>query len=81
MLKEWSDSIVSRLRQIFEIYADDYRARAEQALGGKALNTEELAAIQASLLLVEVDAVPGKDVANSDRIDASYVPVTSSKIV
>jgi GTP-binding protein EngB required for normal cell division len=65
MLKEWSDSIVGRLRQIFEVYADDYRARAAQALGGRVLNTEELAEIQASLSQLEADAAPESDVTNS----------------
>jgi GTP-binding protein EngB required for normal cell division len=81
MLQEWSNSIVGRLRQIFEVYAEDYRARAEAALGGAALNTEELAAIQSSLMQLEVDAAPGKHVTNSDRTHATYVPETSSKIV
>jgi GTP-binding protein EngB required for normal cell division len=81
ILREWSDSIVGRLRQIFEIYAEDYRARAEQALGGTAPNTEEIAAIQVSLLQLEADAAPGKDVMNSDRTHSSYVPETSAKIV
>jgi hypothetical protein len=81
MLKEWSDSIVGRLRQIFEVYAEDYRARAEEALGGTALDTEELAVIHASLIQLEPNTAPGKDVTNSDRTDATYVPETSSKIV
>jgi len=81
MLKEWSDSIVGRLRQIFEVYAEDYRARAEQALGGRALNSEELAAIQASLSQLEADAAPENDVTNSGSTRASYVPETSSRIV
>ena len=78
-LNEWSGSIIRRLRQIFEIYAEEYRARAEQALGGAVLNTGELGAIQASLLQLEADASPGKDVMSSDRTHTSYVPETSSK--
>jgi GTP-binding protein EngB required for normal cell division len=78
---EWSRSIMNRLRQIFEVYAEDYRARAEQARGGTALNTEELAAIQASLLQLGVDATPGKAAMSSDRTHARYVPETSSKTV
>jgi GTP-binding protein EngB required for normal cell division len=80
-LNEWSRSIISRLRQVFEIYAEDYRARVQQALGGTALSTEELAVIQASLIQLETDAVPGKNVTNSDRAHAAYVAEISSKIV
>jgi GTP-binding protein EngB required for normal cell division len=80
-LNEWSGSIISRLRQVFEIYAEDYRARAQQALGGTALNTEELAAIQASLIQLQAEVAPGKDLANPDRAHAAYVAETSSKIV
>jgi GTP-binding protein EngB required for normal cell division len=79
-LNEWSGSIISRLRQIFEIYAEDYRARAEQALGGTPLNTNELAEIQASLLQLEGNAAPGADFSNSDRAHKAYVPETSSKM-
>jgi hypothetical protein len=80
-LKEWADSIISRSRQIFEIYAQNYRARAEQALGGTALHADELAAIQASFLQLEVDATPGKDVTNSGDTRASFVAETNSKNV
>jgi GTP-binding protein EngB required for normal cell division len=81
MLNEWSESIISRLRQVFEIYAEDYRARAERTLDGTGFNTEELAAIQVSLSQLEVDEAPGKDVTSSDRTHASYVPETSSKTI
>jgi GTP-binding protein EngB required for normal cell division len=81
IVKEWSDSTVSRLRQIFEIYAEGYRARAEQALRGKAINTEELAAIQTNLLQLEAGAARGQDVMESDRTHPTYVPETSLKNV
>jgi hypothetical protein len=80
MLEEWSDSIAGRLRQSFEIYAEDYRARAEQALSGTSPNTAELAAIQTRLSQLEADEVPEKDRTNSARTHASYLPETSSKL-
>ncbi len=80
-VKEWADSIIGQSRQIFEIYAQNYRARAEQALGGTALHTDELAAIQASFLQLEVDATPGKDVTDSADTRASFVAETNSKNV
>jgi hypothetical protein len=57
-----------------------YRARADQALSGKAPNAEEIAAIHASLLQLEADAAPEKDLTNSARTHASYLPETSSKL-
>ena len=80
-LNEWSDSIISRFRQVFEICAEDYRARSAHALGATAFNADELVAIQASLLQLEPDAAPARDVTSSDGTHASYVPETSSKTV
>jgi GTP-binding protein EngB required for normal cell division len=79
ILNEWSDSIITRLRQAFENYAEDYRARAEQALGERVINSEELGAIQGSLSQLEADAAPEKDATNSDSTRSSYVGETSSK--
>lgn len=80
-LNDWSALIISRLRQIFEIYAEDYRAQAAQAFGGSALKTDELAAIQASLVQLQADAPSGKNSANPEGIFASFVPETSSKTI
>jgi GTP-binding protein EngB required for normal cell division len=71
LLQEWSDSTVEQLRQLFDTYAEDYRAQAEQALGGKAFDHEELAAVQAILLQLETDSAPGRNVPNPERIAAS----------
>jgi hypothetical protein len=81
LLQEWSDSTMRQLKQSFEAYAEDYRAQAEQALSGKALNTEELAAIQRDLSQLAADAARDKSVTNSIRGDASYVRESSSKAV
>jgi GTP-binding protein EngB required for normal cell division len=81
LLNKWSDSVVGQLTQSFETYAEEYRAQAEQVLGGRAFDKVELAAIQGNLLQLEADGAAGKDVTNSRRADASYVPEASSKSV
>jgi GTP-binding protein EngB required for normal cell division len=81
LLLEWSDSTLRQLRQCFETYAEEYRAQAEQALGGNALDTQELAAIQANLSQLDADAARDKSVTNSNGGDASYVREASSKAV
>jgi GTP-binding protein EngB required for normal cell division len=49
LIGEWSESVVAHLRQAFETYAENYRAQAEQALGGRELTKEELAGLEESL--------------------------------
>ena len=71
LLQEWSDSIIRQLRQRFDTYAEDYRAQAEHALGGKAFDTEELATIQAMLVQLEADSAPGRNGPIPERIAAS----------
>jgi len=68
LLQKWSDSIIGQLRQRFDTYAESCRAQAEQALGGKAFDTKELAAIQAILLQLETDSAPGINVPNPERM-------------
>jgi hypothetical protein len=80
-LKEWSDVIVGQLRQSFETYAESYRAQAERALGGRVLDTEELAEIRENLLQLGGGAAPGKDIPNSEHADASHAPEASAKTV
>jgi len=81
LLKEWSDSIIRQLGQSFETYAESYRAQAEQVLGGRAFNQNELSAIQANLLQLNADAPSGNDVTNSEQADAPYAFKASSKII
>jgi GTP-binding protein EngB required for normal cell division len=81
LLKEWSDVIVGQLRQSFETYAESYRAQAERALGGRVLDTEELAEIRENLLQLGGGAAPGKDIPNSEHADASHAPEASAKTV
>jgi GTP-binding protein EngB required for normal cell division len=49
LVREWTDSVIRQLKQKFEIYAENYRARAEQALGGRDLTKDELDALEDDL--------------------------------
>ena len=72
LLQDWSDSIVGQFRQRFDTYAEEYRAQAEQVLGGKGFNTEELTAIQAILLQLEADTEPSRKVPSPERHVSSH---------
>ncbi|MGA8142473.1 MAG: dynamin family protein [Candidatus Acidiferrales bacterium] len=81
LLKKWSDSIVGQLRQIFETYAENYRAQAEQALGGRGSSMEDRDAIRTSLVQLEADSALESDLTNTESAHKSCVPETGSKTV
>jgi GTP-binding protein EngB required for normal cell division len=56
VVKDWSDWVTAQLKSKFETYAEDYRAQAEQALGGRELTEDELSGIQAGLAKLDGDA-------------------------
>jgi GTP-binding protein EngB required for normal cell division len=58
-VKAWSTSVISQLRRRFESYAENYRAQAEAALGGRGreVTKEELDGIAESLAAIKADAV------------------------
>jgi GTP-binding protein EngB required for normal cell division len=49
LVKDWTNSVMAQFKHRFESYAETYRAQAEQALGGKAFEPEELRAVQEDL--------------------------------
>ncbi len=49
LMGEWAESVMVQLRQKFETYAENYRAQAEQALGGRELTKDDLAGMEESL--------------------------------
>lgn len=49
LVGEWSESVITHLKQRFETYAENYRAQAQQALGGQELTKDELASLEQSL--------------------------------
>jgi GTP-binding protein EngB required for normal cell division len=58
VVRQWSDSVITELKRKFETYAENYRAQAEQALGGRELTQEERKAAQESLARLNADAGP-----------------------
>lgn len=57
LMKAWSASVIGQLSKKFESYAENYRAQAEIALGGREVTREELAGIVESLASLKADAV------------------------
>ncbi len=49
LVGDWANSVIADLGQKFDTYAEGYRARAEQALGGREFSEGELAALEQSL--------------------------------
>jgi GTP-binding protein EngB required for normal cell division len=49
LVKAWSESVIGQLKRKFETYAENYRAQAEQALGGRELADNEVDEIERSL--------------------------------
>jgi GTP-binding protein EngB required for normal cell division len=66
---EWSASVIAQLKQRYETYAENYRAQAEQALGGRQLSKDERTGLEESLaqLAPDVMAECGLQVVNSPR--------------
>lgn len=71
VVKEWSDSTIGQLKERFETYAENYRAQAEQALGGRELSPDELEGLEDSLTRLKATA-PGDTGA---RVFKSKLPV------
>jgi GTP-binding protein EngB required for normal cell division len=59
MVKTWADSVIGQVDQKFETYAENYRAQAEQALGGRELTKDELDGIEGSLARIKADTAAG----------------------
>jgi GTP-binding protein EngB required for normal cell division len=55
LLGDWSNSVFGELRRKFETYAESYRAHAEQALGGRELTRDEVAALEQSLMQLRAE--------------------------
>jgi GTP-binding protein EngB required for normal cell division len=79
LVKEWSDSVVSQLRQRFETYAESYRAQAEQALGGRELTVDELNVVQENLAQLKTSAGSASALSRGEGASPLSVPEASSK--
>ena len=58
LLKDWSRSVAGQLKQRFESFAENHRARAEQALAKSSSNAGELEAIEQSIADLDTEAAP-----------------------
>jgi GTP-binding protein EngB required for normal cell division len=55
---QWTNSVIGELKQKFETYAENYRAQAEQALGGREITKDELEGLQEALARLQSAAEP-----------------------
>lgn len=62
LMGEWSEFVIAQLRQKFETYAENYRAQAEQALGGRELTKDESVGMEESLLQLKPTAAGGSGI-------------------
>jgi len=68
LVGEWSEIVIAHLEQKFETYAENYRAQAEQTLGGREMTKEELANLEESLGSLKPDlAAAGLGAVNPAR--------------
>jgi GTP-binding protein EngB required for normal cell division len=66
LVREWSESVMGQLKQRFETYAENYRAQAEQALGGGETSSDEQSRFEESLAQLSQGDAGSKSVHNSD---------------
>jgi len=59
-VKAWSALVIGQLSKKFESYAENYRALAEVALGGREVTREERDGIAESLAAIKTDAVEAR---------------------
>jgi GTP-binding protein EngB required for normal cell division len=61
LVKAWSASVIGQLSKRFESYAENFRAQAEVALGGREATKEELDGIAESLASMKAEWVPSSE--------------------
>jgi GTP-binding protein EngB required for normal cell division len=69
LVEDWGELIISQLRQLFETYAENYRAQAEQALGGRFFTDEELRAVQDDLAQLRLETAADGVARNPEKPD------------
>lgn len=74
LVKAWTDSVIGQLKRKFEIYAENYRAQAEQALGGRELGKNELQGLQESLAQLRGSATAGGGLRLANSTEVSRAP-------
>ena len=79
LVREWADSVVGQLKQKFETYAENYRAQAEQALGGRDLTKDELDGVEKDLARLKSAVTAGSEPREVDSARRVDVPQETSK--
>jgi GTP-binding protein EngB required for normal cell division len=67
LVKAWSASVIGQLSKRFESYAENYRAQAEVALGGREATKEELDGIAESLASMKAEGVPSSGARSAEE--------------
>ncbi|HUO34135.1 MAG TPA: dynamin family protein [Candidatus Acidoferrum sp.] len=70
----WSSSVIGQLKQKFDTYAENYRAQAEQLLGGRELSGVEARGVEESLAAIKVETTSVGATAGQQRADAMDAP-------
>jgi GTP-binding protein EngB required for normal cell division len=66
LVREWSGSVMGQLKQRFETYAENYRAQAEQALGGGEISSDEQSRFKESLAQLSQGDAGNESVRNGE---------------
>jgi len=66
VVQEWAEFIIGQLKQKFETYAENYRAQAEQALGGRELANDEFEGLERDLARLKASVAADGDLDGVD---------------
>jgi GTP-binding protein EngB required for normal cell division len=74
LVKAWTDSVTVQLKRKFETYAENYRAQAEQALGGRELGKDEVQGLEESLAQLGGTGTAGSGLRPANSTEAARAP-------
>jgi GTP-binding protein EngB required for normal cell division len=74
LVKAWTDSVIAQLKHRFETYAENYRAEAEQALGGRELGRDEVQGLEESLAQLSGSGTAGSGLRVANSTEAARAP-------
>ena len=78
-VREWTDFVIGQLKQKFEVYAESYRAQAEQALGGKELTKDQLDGLEEDLARLKPPVEVGSELRGLNSTRRANLAQASSK--
>ena len=74
LVKAWTDSVIAQLKHKFETYAENYRAQAEQVLGGRELEKDEVRALEESLAQLKGSVTAESSLGLANSAEAARAP-------